>query len=145
MISREMEAVVATKVSPDSYDVEVFFDADCPLCRREVDMIRWFDRKKRLKFTDISASDFDASRYARTLDDFMDQIYGRLPDGTWVRGVETFRRIYAAIGLRWLMPVTRLPGVSHGLEWGYRVFAKNRLRLTGRCRDGACVVSGLKK
>ena len=28
----------------------------------------------------------------------MAQIHGRLPDGTWLQGVEVFRRLYAAIG-----------------------------------------------
>jgi len=35
--------------------------------------------------------------------------------------------------------VTRLPGISQLLSLGYRWFAKNRLRLTGRCEpEGAC-------
>jgi predicted DCC family thiol-disulfide oxidoreductase YuxK len=34
--------------------------------------------------------------------------------------------------------LTRLPGVSQLLDLAYHAFAKNRLRLTGRCVDGAC-------
>jgi predicted DCC family thiol-disulfide oxidoreductase YuxK len=67
----------------------------------------------------------------------MREIKGRLPDGTWITGVEVFRRLYGAVGFRWLIPFTRLPGIRQLLDVGYRVFAKNRLRLTGRCTN-AC-------
>jgi hypothetical protein len=68
----------------------------------------------------------------------MDRIHGRLPDGTVVEGVEVFRRLYAAVGFGPLVALTRLPGVSQLLDLAYHAFAKNRLRLTGRCVDGAC-------
>lgn len=128
-----------TDIATSQYQVEVFFDGACPLCRREVGALRWLDRRRQVCFTDISTADFDAARYGLTMEEFMARIYGRLPDGTWVDGVETFRRIYSALGLGWLVLPTRWPGISHGLDWAYRVFARNRLRLTGRCRDGACV------
>jgi predicted DCC family thiol-disulfide oxidoreductase YuxK len=76
----------------------------------------------------------------------VDRIHGRLPDGTLVEGVEVFRRLYAAVGLGILVAATRLPGIAQLLDLGYRWFAKNRLRLTGRCADGACELpAGSKK
>ena len=33
---------------------------------------------------------------------------------------------------------SRWPGISHLLEFGDQVFAKNRLKLTGRCATGTC-------
>ena len=72
------------------------------------------------------------------MDELMDQIHGRLPDGSWVIGVEVFRRLYTAIGLSPLVGLTRLPVLSHLLDWGYRRFAKNRLKWTGRCGPESC-------
>lgn len=121
--------------------VEVFFDGDCPLCMREIRMLRRRDRHDRIQFTDIAAPSFDAGAYGRDHAAFMARIHGRLPDGTWIEGVEVFRRLYAAIGFGWIVAVTRLPGLSHLLRLGYYVFARNRLRLTGRCAPGgACAV-----
>ena len=75
------------------------------------------------------------------MDDFMSQIQGRLADGTWITGVEVFRRLYTAIGFGSLVKLTRWPGVSHLLEVGYRVFARNRLAVTGRkCQTEQCTV-----
>jgi predicted DCC family thiol-disulfide oxidoreductase YuxK len=123
------------------WQVEVFYDGECPLCLREINMLRWMDRKDRIRFTNIADSSFNPADYDKTMKEFMDEIQGRLPNGTWIIGVEVFRRLYAAVGLGPLVALTRLPGVSHGLDLGYRVFAKNRLRLTGRCNAGACEVN----
>ena len=121
--------------------VEVFFDGDCPLCIREVNLLRRLDRSGRVQFTDIAAPDFVAAVTPEEHADFMARIRGRLPDGTMIEGVEVFRRLYAAVGFGALVAPTRLPGVSQLLDLGYRVFARNRLRLTGRCApDGACAV-----
>ena len=124
-----------------NWQVEVFYDGKCPLCLREIEMLRWMDRKNRIRFTDIAEPSFRPSDYGKTMQEFMDEIQGRLPDGSWIIGVEVFRRLYASVGLRPLVALTRLPGVSHGLNFGYRVFAKNRLRLTGRCNANSCEVN----
>jgi predicted DCC family thiol-disulfide oxidoreductase YuxK len=63
-----------------------------------------------------------------------------LPDGTIVEGVEVFRRMYAAVGFGALVGASRLPGIAHLLNLSYAVFAKNRLKLTGRCTNDACAV-----
>lgn len=126
---------------PAGKTVEVFYDGDCPLCMREIRMLMRRDRAARIQFTDIAAATFDPAAYGKDHADFMARIHGRLPDGTWIEGVEVFRRLYAAIGFGWIVAVTRVPGVSHLLRLGYHLFAKNRLRLTGRCApDGTCAV-----
>jgi predicted DCC family thiol-disulfide oxidoreductase YuxK len=73
----------------------------------------------------------------------MARIHGVLPEGTVVEGLAVFRRVYAAVGLGWLMAPTRWPGLRRLAEWGYRIFARNRLRWTGRasdCESGSCRV-----
>lgn len=117
---------------------EVFFDGDCPLCLREINMLRRLDRKSRILFTDIAAEGFDPADTGLTFDDLMARIHGRMPGGEIVEGVEVFRQLYGAVGMGPVIPLTRLPGVSHALDASYRLFAKNRLRFTGRCQDGAC-------
>ena len=114
--------------------IEVFFDGDCPLCRKEINLLRRLDRRHKIRFTNIADPHF-VPPPGQSFQDLMDEIHGRLPDGSWVTGVEVFRRLYGAVSCNCLMAPTRLPGVSHLLDWGYRLFAKNRLRLTGRCDD----------
>ena len=123
------------------FDIEVFYDGACPLCMREIRMLQGRDRSQRIRFVDIAADGFDAASLGLTWKALMDRIHGRLPDGTLVEGVEVVRRLYAAVGFGRLVALTRLPGVRQLLDLAYRVFAKNRLRLTGRCEDGACEIN----
>ena len=125
---------------PAGKAVEVFYDAECPLCMREISMLMRKDRAGRIQFTNIADPAFDASAYGTTYDALMARIRGRLADATWIEGVEVFRRLYEAIGFRRLVALSRLPVISHLLSLGYVVFAKNRLRLTGRCAGGACAL-----
>lgn len=137
------KAETADQIASDkpNWVLQVFFDGDCPLCLREINMIRKLDRKNRVSFVDIAAKEFQPDDYKITLDQLMAEIHARLPDGSWITGVEVFRVLYGAVGFRWLVPVTRLPGINGVLNWGYRVFAKNRLKWTGRCNpDGTCKI-----
>ena len=119
----------------EAFDIEMFYDGDCPLCMRETRLLQRLDKRGRLRFTNIAASDFTAESFGKTQDELMAEMHGRLPDGSWVTGVEVFRRLYAAVGFRPIVWLTRLPLISHALDLGYVVFAKYRLRLTGRCTD----------
>jgi predicted DCC family thiol-disulfide oxidoreductase YuxK len=122
------------------HEFEVFFDGDCPLCTKEIDFVRRLDTKGRIVFTDIASKDFDPGMLGKTHEDLMARIHGRTADGTFVEGVEVFRRLYAAAGLGPLVAMTRLPGITQLLDASYRWFAANRLRLTGRCDSGTCAV-----
>jgi predicted DCC family thiol-disulfide oxidoreductase YuxK len=121
---------------------EVFFDGDCPLCVREINFLRWLDRRRSsIKFTDITDISFDAKvETGLSIDQLMTEIYGRLPSGELVKGMEVFRELYSAVGLGFILAPTAWPGLRFVFDKFYSSFAKNRLRLTGRCSDGSCTV-----
>jgi predicted DCC family thiol-disulfide oxidoreductase YuxK len=120
------------------HDIEVFYDGECPLCMREIQMLQRLDRRRRIRFADIAAQGFEAATVGVSREALLERIHGRLPDGTLVEGVEVFRRLYSAVGFGPLVTLTRLPGIARALDLSYSWFAKNRLRLTGRCAEGAC-------
>lgn len=121
-----------------SEEIEVFFDGGCPLCHREIGFLKRRDLNGKIRFTDIDAPDFAPESCGKTYEELMARIYGRLPDGTWIIGVEVFRRLYSAVGFGSLVALTRLPVISQILELCYRIFAKSRLKLTGRCNVQSC-------
>jgi predicted DCC family thiol-disulfide oxidoreductase YuxK len=126
-------------MSPASFDVEVFFDGECPLCVREIAFLRRLDAPaKRIRFTDIQAPGFDAAAMGISYVALMRRIHGRLPDGRIIDGVEVFRQLYGAVGFRRLVAFTRWPGVAGTLDLAYTLFAKHRLRFTGRCTPELC-------
>ena len=134
-----LEAPPPTAPPVGPYEVEVFFDGDCPLCRREIALLRCWDKRERIRFTDIATTGFDASRYGTTQDRLMAEIHGRDAHGNWLVGVEVFRQLYAAVGFGRVAAVTRWPLIRQALDIAYRLFARQRLRLTGRCKKGGCV------
>ncbi|MBM98400.1 MAG: thiol-disulfide oxidoreductase [Planctomycetaceae bacterium] len=131
-------------VPPDTlgtWEVEVFHDGDCPICIREMNWMQKRDVHGRIRFTDIAEPSFDPAFYNLTQEDFIAEIQGRLPSGEWLKGVEVFRRLYSAIGFGAAVRLTRLPLIASGLDWGYKIFARNRLRLTGRCTSNCAATS----
>ena len=82
-----------TEGSPvTAFDVEVYYDGACPMCVREIAMLRRLDRAGRVRFVDIAAPGFDAGEVGVSHEALMARIHGRLPDGTLIDGVEVFRR-----------------------------------------------------
>lgn len=120
--------------------IEVFFDGDCPLCRREITMLQRLDRRGHIRFTDLVGIDEAALAGGPDRAERMRRIHARTRDGRWVTGVEVLRRLYEAVGLGLLVGWTRARPVDAGLEAAYEWFARNRLRLTGRCEEGTCAV-----
>lgn len=127
-------------MSDSPHEFEVFYDGDCPLCMREIHWFQRLDKHDKIRFTDIAAKEFDAGELGLDHATMMARIHGRLPDGTIITGVDVFRRLYTAVGWRWPVAMSRLPVAKQLLDLGYRVFAKNRLRLTGRCAGDRCAV-----
>jgi len=124
------------------WEIKVLYDGECPLCVREVRMLRRFNRRGKLALEDIAEAGFDPARYGRSFEALMGQIHGVLPDGRLITGVEVFRRAYSAVGLGFLLAPTAWAPLRPIFDWAYTWFAKNRLRLTGRpeCSAGRCAL-----
>ncbi len=128
-----------------AWELKLLYDGDCPLCSREVAMLRRRDARSRICFEDIAAPDFDAARYGLDQQTVMARIHAVLPDGRVIEGMEVFRRAYAAVGLGWLLAPSGWPVIGRVFDAAYRSFARNRLRWTGReqiaCEAGHCNVA----
>ena len=77
----------------DSAQITVLFDGDCPLCSREVEMLRRRDRGRgQIDFEDIAAPDFDPGVYGLDAGTVMARIHGVLPGGQVIEGMEVFTK-----------------------------------------------------
>ena len=103
-------------------------------------MLRRLDRRRRLEFEDIAAPGFDPSRYGLDQATVMGRIHGVTAGGEVVRDMEVFRTAYRAVGLGWLLAPSRWPLFRGLFDRAYAVFARNRLRWTGRADE--CEATG---
>ncbi len=123
------------------YPLTVFFDGDCPICDREITLMRRLDRRRQLEFCDFSAKEYDAASSGFAAADLATVIHARWADGSVIIGVEVFRAMWEAVGLGFLARLSRLSLVEPLVLKAYAWFARNRLRLTGRsqaCTGHVC-------
>lgn len=105
----------------------VWYDASCPLCRREIGMMRWLDRRQTIDFIDATVAsprDCPADREA-----LLARFHAR-EDGRLLSGAAAFAAMWRAVPL--LRPIgsaARNPIVAALLESLYCGFLAVRPRL----------------
>ncbi|KAM4107245.1 hypothetical protein ACJW30_04G127300 [Castanea mollissima] len=101
--------------SPQNWTIKMLYDGDCPLCMREVNMLR--ERNKdygTIKFVDISSDEYS-------------------PEENQGLDYKTaFRRLYEQVGLGWVYAITKYEPIATITDAVYGVWAKYRLQITGR-------------
>lgn len=114
------------------FPLTVYFDGECPICRREIDLMKLFNRRGRLQFIDFSTSSYHPAYHGLNPCDLAKVIHARWADGTIITGVEVFSEMWEAIGLRFVARLSRRPRINTLLIKAYSWFARNRLWLTGK-------------
>ena len=120
--------------SPDSWEIKLLYDGECPLCVREVNFLKQRDAGRGLvAFVDIASDDYTPEANAGIdFETAMGRIHAILPDGTVVTNVEVFRRVYEILGMGWMYAITKVPVMGAIADALYGIWADKRLALTGR-------------
>ena len=101
----------------------VWFDGDCPLCVREIALIRRLDRAGRIDFVDLSLGEGCVPDRRAMLARFHAQETG----GPTMSGAAAFLLMWRAIpSLRPLARLAQAPGVLWLMERAYRGFLRLR-------------------
>lgn len=117
-----------------SWQIKLLYDGECPLCMREVNFLRKRDAGRGIvAFVDIANERYTPETHGGI--DYktaMGRIHAVLPDGTVVKNVEVFRRVYEILGMGWIYAATKLPVIGAIVDTLYGIWANWRLTLTGR-------------
>lgn len=106
-------------LQPSPPTATVWYDGDCPLCRREIAWLRRLDRRGGINFINVAAGRACPMDRATLLARF----HAREADGPLVSGAAAFAAMWRAIPvLRPLGRLARIPAVLWILERTYRVF-----------------------
>lgn len=129
-------------------EVTVLYDSLCPVCRREVNVLKRFDRQGRLGLVDIAAPDFRAEDFNLTMAQCVGSLHAIDARGNVIHGMDTIRAMYRAAGLGWVMSWTALWPFKPLADIGYKIFARIRPTFSGfkpQCdSDGRCQVPAQK-
>ncbi len=123
------------------WEIKLLYDGECPLCLREVNFLQKRDAGRgKVAFVDIAADDYNPEENAGIdFETAMGRIHAILPDGTIIKNVEVFRRVYEALGMGWVYAITKLPILGAIANFIYGIWADLRLRLTGRPNLGTVI------
>lgn len=104
--------------------VTVWFDGGCPLCRREIGLMRRLDRRGAIAFLDLTSEET-----ACPLDraELLARFHAQEPGRPVVSGAAAFAAMWRAIpALAWAGHAARLPPLAWLLERGYRLWLRVR-------------------
>ena len=107
----------------------LYYDGACPLCAREIGLLRRLDRRGRIAFEDVSDTDAQPSCPIDRAD-LLARFHARLPSGEVVSGARAFTEGYARVpGLGWAAALGRFGPSRAALDWLYARFLKIRPRI----------------
>lgn len=136
-LSNTQQSDAVTTQSPlasTSWQIKLLYDGECPLCVREVNFLRKRDAGRGLvEFVDIADENYNPQEHGGIdYETAMGRIHAVLTDGTIIKNVEVFRRVYEILGMGWIYAITKLPIIGFIVDALYGIWADWRLFLTGR-------------
>ncbi|OAN60100.1 DCC1-like thiol-disulfide oxidoreductase family protein [Sphingomonas sp. TDK1] len=111
----------------------VWYDGGCPLCVREIALMRRLDRRGRLRFVDVSD---DTNSCPLDRGDLLARFHVSDAQGRFFNGAAAFAAMWRVIPL--LRPfglLALLPGMTWALERLYRAFLRVRPTLQRWMRE----------
>ena len=129
-----VETVVSPLSKPSLGKIKLLYDGECPLCVREVNFLQKRDAGRGLvTFVDIADDNYTPQDNGGIdFETAMGRIHAILPDGTVLKNMEVFRRVYEILGMGWVYAATKWPLIGSAVDILYGIWADWRLALTGR-------------
>lgn len=138
---------MTSKASPSlaCWPLTLYYDGQCPLCLREIQLFQRRNRQGRLQLLDISTDD-TAPLPGLTREQMLDCLHARFDDGLIVTGIDATYWSYRAVGLGWLVEPLAWRWARPLWQWGYRRFCAMRpflakivpMPAASSCATGQC-------
>ncbi len=113
----------------------LFYDGQCPLCRREIAHYQRLDSAQRIDWQDLFDQATRLDKWGLEKLDAMRVIHAIGQDGQVLKGVKAFMVIWQELPYyRHLAAVIRILRLESLLNWAYLKFASRRFK--SRCKGG---------
>lgn len=117
-------------MSHPDFKLRVYFDGQCPLCRREIDHLRRLDQHGALDLQDINTTDF-AQRFPHIDPVAADKLlHGEYADGRMIYGLDVSCEAWRLVGKGHWFAFLCWPLLKPVANAGYRLFARHRHRIS---------------
>lgn len=129
-------------------ELTVFYDGECPLCSREIDMYRARPESDRIHWQDITEADFHPADFGLTQEGVRARFHAKRASGEIISGVEAFSAIWDIIpGFSILSWMAKSRFIRPIMDLSYISFAKIRPLLPKRkgCESDACEISASQR
>lgn len=105
--------------APKPKDVAVLYNAECPVCRFEIDHYRAYCAKQDLGIDYQDLNTADTARWGLSADQAARRLYLRRGD-EMLSGIPAFLVLWSEMPrYRWLARLVGLPGLRHIAGWTY--------------------------
>ena len=115
----------------------VFYDGECPLCRREINHYRRLQGADSLDWIDVTRDDAALAEFGLLRQSAMARFHVIDDSGHWHTGAWGFVELWRHLpAYRWVATLLTSLHLVPALDWAYGRFA--RWRLQKRCSDNSC-------
>lgn len=106
------------------------------MCRKEINLLRRYDKEANLILVDIQQADFSNRHPEIDYHQAIKRLHGRL-NGETIYGLDVTYWAWRLVGKGKWVAVLRWPLLRHVFNWFYKVFAKHRLTIAGLLYPGS--------
>lgn len=134
-IANIVEKAAAETLSDRDSEIRLslLYDGECPICKREICFLQKKENPTKVSFIDISSKEFSAMEHGNIdYNTAMSQIHAIDDKGNVLIGVPAFASAYARCQLLVTSTLLRIPFLKWVFIPIYKLFAENRLWITGR-------------
>ncbi len=125
---------------------KVFYDAECPICVREIQLILQDSRADTLEAVAIQGNEAVLAQYGITPEQAMTYLHVLTDEGVMLSQMAAVRKMYEGYQGFAIVKLANLPLLNHFADWVYPWFARNRYKFPKwllprpECEDGVCCI-----
>ena len=120
----------------------IYYDGHCPLCMKEMLLLKRHDNKKTILFIDLHNDNFSKEYPHINTSEAIRILHGQLNTGELLLGLDVTCKAWSLVGKHKWLAILRWPLIRTVADLIYRVFARYRSKisylLTGNKTCNSC-------
>lgn len=120
----------------------IYYDGHCPLCMKEMQLLRHHDNKKYINLIDLHNDNFSKDYPHINKSEAIQILHGQLNTGELLLGLDVTCKAWSLVGKHKWLAILRWPLIRTIADFFYRVFAQYRSKisylLTGNKTCNSC-------